>query len=151
MSAPEAPTPRGSDRGEAVAFAGLGLGAMSLLAGIFAVGIAVRAANESRDAIEEARSAQPAATASASTVAVTLDDFSIEPAELTVPAGAVLTIENVGSVAHNLSIADLATEDIAAGETFELDLSSLAPGTYEMRCDVAGHAEAGMTGTITIE
>ena len=59
---------------------------------------------------------------------------------------------NTGSVTHNLSVSgtDLATADLAAGESETLDLSSLEPGEYEMICTVAGHADAGMTGTLTI-
>jgi plastocyanin len=137
-------------RNEAIAFAGLGLGAMSLLAGIFAVGLSNRAANEARDALSEARSAPPAATASAPE-AVTLDEFSIAPGELVVPAGTVLTVDNAGTVTHNLTVDDVASPMIEAGDSTELDLSDLPPGTYEMRCDVPGHAAAGMKGTITIE
>lgn len=144
------PSDARDDRNEAIAFAGLGLGAMSLLAGVFAVGLSVRAAGEARDALDEARSASPPATAKGPE-AITLDEFSIDPGELVVPAGAVLTVDNAGAVTHNLSVDDVASPMIDGGGSAQLDLSSLAAGTYEMRCDVPGHAAAGMTGTITVE
>jgi uncharacterized cupredoxin-like copper-binding protein len=36
------------------------------------------------------------------------------------------------------------------GMSADLDLARLAPGTYTMRCDVAGHEAAGMKGILTI-
>src|SRR5690606_1632495 len=39
--------------------------------------------------------------------------------------------------------------DLAAGESEVLDLSSLAPGEYQIICTIAGHADSGMTGTLT--
>lgn len=138
------------DRAEPLAFAGIGLGAMALVAAVFAVGVSVRAANEARDALEESRSGAGAA-APAEEYVLSLDEFSIDPGELAVPAGAVLTLDNLGAVTHNLSVDGNASPMIDGGGSAQLDLAGLAPGTYEMRCDVPGHAEAGMTGTITIE
>jgi FtsP/CotA-like multicopper oxidase with cupredoxin domain len=61
-------------------------------------------------------------------------------------------VVNGGTVPHNLSItgADIATSDLAGGESETLDLSSLEPGDYTMICTIPGHEDAGMTGTITV-
>ncbi len=86
------------------------------------------------------------------TVTVELSEFALTPAAVTAPVGGSLSITNTGSVPHNLTISgtDLATEDLAGGDTATLDLSSLEPGDYEIVCSVPGHADAGMTGTLTV-
>ncbi|HEY8524696.1 MAG TPA: multicopper oxidase domain-containing protein [Acidimicrobiales bacterium] len=83
---------------------------------------------------------------------VELSEFAITPADLSVPAGGSLEVTNSGSTPHNLSIegTDIATTDLAAGESETLDLSSLEPGEYEVLCTIPGHADSGMTGTLTV-
>ncbi len=39
---------------------------------------------------------------------------------------------------------------LSSGETADLDLSSLAPGTYDVHCTVAGHESGGMSATLTV-
>jgi FtsP/CotA-like multicopper oxidase with cupredoxin domain len=88
----------------------------------------------------------------AAPVHVSLSDFAIDPSAITVPEGGSLHVTNDGATAHNLTIADtdLATPDIPTGGSEELDVSSLAVGSYEVSCLIAGHAEAGMTGTLEV-
>ena len=85
-------------------------------------------------------------------VHVSLSDFAIEPSAITVAEGGSLHVTNDGASAHNFTIADtdLATADIQPGGSEELDVSSLAVGSYEVSCLIAGHAEAGMTGTLEV-
>jgi FtsP/CotA-like multicopper oxidase with cupredoxin domain len=85
-------------------------------------------------------------------VHVALTEFAITPSTVTVPAGGSLHVTNDGSATHNLRVVDtdLATPDLAAGEAGELDLSSLAPGAYELLCEISGHADSGMTASLTI-
>ena len=85
-------------------------------------------------------------------VHVSLSEFAITPATVNVPAGGSLHVTNDGTAAHNLSVvdADLKTPDIAAGDAAELDLSSLEPGTYQLWCEIPGHADAGMEATLTV-
>jgi FtsP/CotA-like multicopper oxidase with cupredoxin domain len=66
--------------------------------------------------------------------------------------GGSLEVVNAGTVPHNLSISgtDIATSDLAGGDSETLDLSGLEPGDYTMICTIAGHEDAGMTGTITV-
>jgi FtsP/CotA-like multicopper oxidase with cupredoxin domain len=84
--------------------------------------------------------------------AVTLSEFAIEPAALSVPAGGSLQVTNDGSVAHDLTVrdTDLTSGEIAAGESGTLDVSSLDPGEYEVFCSISGHEQAGMTATLTV-
>jgi FtsP/CotA-like multicopper oxidase with cupredoxin domain len=91
---------------------------------------------------------------SGGTAAATVDlsEFALAPASVTVPAGGSLEVTNSGSTPHNLSVsgADIATADLAAGDSETLDLGALAPGTYDLLCTIPGHADAGMTGTLTV-
>ncbi len=93
-----------------------------------------------------------AAAAAPATIDVDLSDFKIGPPSLDIPeSGATLRLTNSGSSAHNLAIPELAvlSEDIQPGgsATVEVD-GSAAAGMYEMLCTIAGHADAGMKGTV---
>ena len=83
---------------------------------------------------------------------IELSEFALTPASLSVPAGGSLEVVNAGTAVHNLSITDagIATADLAAGESETLDLSGLEPGEYEIVCTIPGHADSGMTGTLTL-
>jgi uncharacterized cupredoxin-like copper-binding protein len=120
---------------------------IALIAAIVGVGYGVRAVNDARDA----KNAAPAGAAS-SLVTVHLTEFSISPAALTVAEGGTLQVMNIGTLAHTLTSkdADLATADIPPGDTAQLVLSGLKPGTYAVICSVAGHEAAGMKGTLEI-
>jgi FtsP/CotA-like multicopper oxidase with cupredoxin domain len=85
--------------------------------------------------------------------AVTLTEFAISPDEITISAGGTLEVENAGTQIHNLRVrdTDLATPDLPGGETGALDVSSLEPGDYELYCDIAGHADAGMEASLVVE
>ena len=84
--------------------------------------------------------------------AVTLSEFAIAPAVITAASTTGLHVTNKGNVQHNLVIADtqLATPMIDPGGSAHLDLSTLVPGEYTLICDVAGHKDAGMTGTLRL-
>ncbi len=53
---------------------------------------------------------------------------------------------------HNLAVrdTDLASADVSAGETTDLDVSGLEPGDYEVHCTIPGHTESGMTAQLTV-
>jgi manganese oxidase len=91
-------------------------------------------------------------TAAPSSVTVELSEFAIEPSDITVAAGGSLEVVNRGAAEHDLAVTgtDVATPMLKAGEEATLDLSSLAPGTYDLLCTVPGHDAGGMTGTLTI-
>lgn len=81
--------------------------------------------------------------------------FQFEPAELEVPATGVrvvLTLENEAVMGHNLHIPelDVMTETITAGKTDAVEFTIDKSGTYAFRCEVPGHAEAGMTGELKV-
>jgi FtsP/CotA-like multicopper oxidase with cupredoxin domain len=86
------------------------------------------------------------------TAHVGLSEFKIDPASLEVAKGGALHVQNDGSVAHNLSVVgtDLRTPDISSGQASELDVSSLAPGDYQVVCLIPGHADAGMKADLEV-
>ena len=59
---------------------------------------------------------------------------------------------NGGSVEHNLAIEgeDVRTPNLAAGESANLSVGDLPAGEYTVLCEIPGHADAGMTGMLTI-
>jgi uncharacterized cupredoxin-like copper-binding protein len=83
---------------------------------------------------------------------VSLSEFAIEPGTITAATGGSVHVTNDGSVAHNLTVVDtdVATADLASGETVDLDISSLEPGSYQVLCDIPGHADAGMTADLQV-
>ena len=66
------------------------------------------------------------------------------------PGHIVLRIENVDSQVHNLTVDGNAIPDLQPKATTELDLGVLAAGNYEMFCQIPGHKDAGMQGTLMI-
>jgi manganese oxidase len=91
--------------------------------------------------------------AAATRVRIELSEFAMNPTMPTVPAGpVVLEVANVGSMVHNLSLPSLGkkTPDIQPGETVDLDLGTLAAGDIDMICEIAGHADSGMTGMLMV-
>lgn len=92
------------------------------------------------------------AAGGATSASVVLSEFALTPAAVQVGAGGSIEVTNEGSQVHNLGVVDtdLVTPDLANGESATLDVSSLSPGEYELYCEIAGHAQAGMTGTLTV-
>lgn len=94
-----------------------------------------------------------AGDASTQTAIVELNEFAIDPGRIQVsPGAATLRVINSGTMAHNIEIPDLsrATPDIAAGDEFELDLGGVVPGSYDVICNIPGHADSGMRATLIV-
>ncbi|MEK6191338.1 MAG: cupredoxin domain-containing protein [Chloroflexota bacterium] len=109
----------------------------------------------------------------AEAVTIELSEFAFTPSEITLEAGQpyILQIVNVGDVKHEFTAGDffrtVATRkaetaesevkvpffteiEVFAGKSAELFLIPLIPGTYDLVCEIEGHFEAGMLGTITV-
>lgn len=75
---------------------------------------------------------------------------------LTAKAGAIdFKLTNASAVGHNLAIDGGGTTygptaTVDNGKTADLTVT-LKPGTYQFYCQVAGHKEAGMQGTLTVK
>ncbi len=94
---------------------------------------------------------------SGTTVTLSLKEYSITPATVTLKAGTAVTFEarNDGTINHALLISgsgvNVATKDLAFGPGMtETITATLAAGTYTFICPVDGHASQGMKGTITV-
>ena len=89
-----------------------------------------------------------AAASPSGTEAVTIADFTYEPAELTVPAGTTVEFTNEDSAPHTATSKEsgvFETGTIETGETGKITLQD--PGSYAYYC--AFHPF--MKGTITVE
>ena len=152
-----------------MAVSGLVFGLFAMAASMFAVALAAQAADEARDATSAASKGTvsttegstasqhgatgdaPAGGAGPVAATVTLKEFSLGPAAVTVAAGSALRVDNSGSIPHNLTIESKATPLLDHSGSADLQLGGLAAGTYTMRCTVPGHEAAGMRGTVTIQ
>lgn len=111
--------------------------------------------------------------ATAKTVAIELNEMSFTPKNVTLEAGKpyVLKLTNKGKVKHEFSAGKFfrsaATRkvgtdagavkvpfftevEVFAGKTAEVFVIPVIPGTFDMLCELPGHLEAGMEGTITV-
>jgi plastocyanin len=89
---------------------------------------------------------------------VALKEWAIEPKDLEVPAGTLkFTVTNEGEQVHNLVIISDAQEQLARTPNFKKDEGpqtlqvDLAAGSYKWVCDVPGHEQSGMVGTLTVK
>jgi FtsP/CotA-like multicopper oxidase with cupredoxin domain len=124
------------------------IAAVAILAAVFATVVALTR----DDGGEDGGGAEAAAGAAPQAITADLSEFAIELSSNDVTAAGMMTINNTGSQVHNVRIVgtDLISADIPGGSTGELDLSSLEPGTYEVICEIPGHADSGMRTSLTI-
>jgi cytochrome c oxidase subunit 2 len=97
--------------------------------------------------------ATPATPSVEADVTIDMVDIEFEPDSFTIPADTPVTVAlpNVGLAPHNFTIDALGISvDAASGETAYVEINAPA-GEYEFHCNVPGHKEAGMTGTLTVE
>jgi plastocyanin len=87
-------------------------------------------------------------------VEVTARGLRFQPAELTIRAGAWVTIAftNDDPMVHDWMVKGLANVDAPArpGQTAHLRFVLDRPGTYQIMCSIPGHAEEGMVGTLVV-
>jgi plastocyanin len=97
-----------------------------------------------------------AAASSGDVVAVSLQEWLLDPPALTLAAGShTFDAFNDGTIAHAFALegegisAATSGASIAVGASESLTVD-LAPGTYEIYCPIPGHKEAGMVGTLAV-
>ena len=86
----------------------------------------------------------------------TLSEYFIYLPQITAPAGVVqFAVENIGRQRHNLRVlgtgVDQATPSLRAGQSASVDVLLVEPGAYTIYCDLADHADRGMTMTFLVE
>jgi plastocyanin len=89
----------------------------------------------------------------AATNVISMIEMAFEPPDLEVAVDdARLRIVNDGKVPHSYIVPELGkgTPDLGSGQEMTLDLTDQEPGTYRVICDIPGHIEAGMVGTLTL-
>ncbi len=103
---------------------------------------------------EEATPEAAAGADSADSVEISMVDLAFEPSDLTIPADtdATIVLTNNGAAPHNFYFDDLDTHSgtLRPGDTETLTVN-LPAGTYTFYCNVPGHRQAGMVGTLTVE
>ncbi len=98
-------------------------------------------------------------SASGATIDVAADpsgSLAFTETELSAPAGSdTISFTNDSSTPHNVVIEGADGSDVTETDTIQADSTTatadLQPGTYTFYCDVPGHREAGMEGTLTVE
>lgn len=99
--------------------------------------------------------AESPTTGDGGATALTVDmvDLAFEPNTLTIPAGTdvTVTVENKGALPHNFSVTDqpIDSGEVPSGQSADV-VVNLPAGTYEFYCNIPGHKEAGMVGTLTV-
>jgi P-type Cu+ transporter len=98
--------------------------------------------------------ADRAIDAAAIHVPVDARNVRFEPDQIAIPANewVIFELRNADPAFHDFEVEGLANVDVGArpGQTSEIRVRLPEPGTYEFICTVPGHAEAGMTGTLTV-
>ena len=86
-------------------------------------------------------------------IEVDATSFAFDPDTITVRAGEdVAIVLRSDDILHDFTIDDVDVHVAAeGGETAEGGMRIDEPGTYDYYCTVAGHREAGMEGTLTVE
>lgn len=87
-----------------------------------------------------------------SPVEISMVEYAFDPVDAEAEPGQELTITNDGAIAHSYLIVDLAKgTELQAGEERTLQLpGDVEPGTYRVICDLPGHVEQGMVGTLEV-
>jgi plastocyanin len=121
---------------------------------------AEEAGEEAKEKAEEAKKEAEGGSGGSATSL----DFEADPSgalaftedKATSKAGKVtINFTNPAPVPHNVDIEDENGENVAETEVISEDSESttadLKPGTYTFYCDVPGHRQAGMEGTLTVK
>lgn len=86
-------------------------------------------------------------------VTVTTDDLRFSPSSLTAKVGEALnvTVRNTDEVVHDMTIPAFGVHAVVQpGQSVTFGIRAASAGTYPFLCTVAGHAQAGMRGVLTV-
>jgi uncharacterized cupredoxin-like copper-binding protein len=89
--------------------------------------------------------------AASKAITVTATEFKFKLSSTSAPKGAVtFTVVNKGKLPHDFKIGGKKTPLISPGKSAKLSVT-LKAGKLPYVCTVAGHAAAGMKGTLTVK
>jgi plastocyanin len=81
-------------------------------------------------------------------------EMAFNPPEFTATKGEKITVKliNKDTQAHSFAIKDLNVKsgNVAAGQTKTVNFTASKTGEIEFFCDVAGHKDGGMVGTLKV-
>jgi plastocyanin len=135
-----------------VAFAALALASLALAA-----------CGSSDDSSSTSAASTPASTTDSGGGGATVDiaadpsgTLAFTKTDLSTTAGSdTIDFDNESSTPHNVQIEDADGNAVGGTDTITGSSTSttadLKPGTYTFFCDIPGHREAGMEGTITVK
>ena len=90
-------------------------------------------------------------------IRVVMTEFKYSPSTISASTGTVtFDLVNQGRTAHDMVVADSSgkvlgkSSLVGAGQEAEFSVQIPQPGTYQVYCDLPGHREAGMTGTLDV-
>ncbi len=93
----------------------------------------------------------------AGSISVSMTEFAFTPKDINAPAGKVVFfLTNAGQTPHDMVVLDSSGKALARSELVQpgnksvFTIDNLPAGTYAVVCDVQGHREAGMVGTLTV-
>ena len=102
------------------------------------------------------RDSAPPASTPADAVEITVRDFMLDPADVSVDGPTVtFAVTNDGPTPHNVAVRNAAgetlmtTADLRTGESQTIS-AELEPGDYLIFCSLAGHESLGVRGTLTV-
>ena len=99
--------------------------------------------------------AEPTASVSGGRVAVELDDFLIQPQDITARHGVVtFSVTNHGRLVHSFHVQAPGCQPVKITRLHPgasaTATANLAPGEYRLVCVESNHAELGMTGRLIV-
>ena len=94
----------------------------------------------------------PIGDGSSDAIEISMVEYAFDPVDATARPGQELQIANDGAIAHNYLIADLGKGiELESGDEGTLQVPPDAEsGSYRVICDLSGHVEAGMVGTLEV-
>jgi plastocyanin len=115
--------------------------------------------NDTTAASTTATAAATTPTGTVNTIDITADPsgaLKFDPSNINAKAGtATVNFDNPASLAHDVILDDSSGTEVGHTELITQSKASftttLKPGTYTFFCNVPGHEQAGMKGTITVK
>ena len=87
---------------------------------------------------------------------VTMTEYKFQPKDISVGSGKVtFTLVNSGTTSHDMTVADSGgkiiakSEVVQAGDSKVFTIDNLPAGKYQIYCDLPGHKDSGMVGSLT--